>query len=61
MTIGYAAGQKIALIYWDDLSPTTQNQLFEELDQSNGNYDVLPLAEITLAETDDQCCQKEGK
>ena len=37
-------------IYWDDLTPECQEQLLEFLNGSNGNYDVIPLAEIEIEE-----------
>ena len=68
MTIEYVDGRKVAQIYWDDLLPSIQEALFEKLGRSNGNYDVFPMAEITLDDESDDplcheglCCQKCGE
>lgn len=33
-------------IYWDDLTQECQERLYDFLGGSNGNYDVIPLAEF---------------
>ena len=37
-------------IYWDDLTKDAQERLFAFLGGENGNYDVIPLAEIEIEE-----------
>jgi hypothetical protein len=37
---------KTFTIYWSDLTEECQNRLEKFLGGENGNYDVLPLAEI---------------
>ena len=39
-------------IYWNDLTPEKQKELFEALGD-NGNYDVHPLAEIPVPKKED--------
>lgn len=43
----YGAPTETIPIYWNDLTPEKQKELFEALGD-NGNYDVHPLAEITV-------------
>lgn len=38
-------------IYFQDLTPDKQQELFEFFGGENGNYDVIPL--VTLEEDDD--------
>ena len=33
-------------IYWNDLTPVKQQEIFEALDGEDGNYDVFPI--VTL-------------
>ena len=37
---------KTVEIYWNDLTPEKQQELFEALGGENGNYDVFPI--VTL-------------
>ena len=59
MQIEYADGMKVARLYWGDLLPSVQDQLYGELGNENGNYDVLPIAEVVLE--DDSSRQKNEK
>lgn len=38
-------------IYFDDLIPEKQNEILEALGD-NGNYDIIPIAEIPCEEDD---------
>lgn len=40
-------------IYWDDLTEECQQRLYEFLGGENGNYDVFPLAELSVEEEED--------
>lgn len=53
MTIEYVDERKVVRIFWDDLSPAAQKELFTLLGGENGNYDVFPLAEIELQNDDE--------
>lgn len=33
-------------IYWNDLTPEKQQEIFEALDGEDGNYDVFPIATL---------------
>ena len=37
---------KTVEIYWNDLTPEKQQEIFEALDGEDGNYDVFPI--VTL-------------
>ena len=39
-------------IYWDDLTPEKQQEIFEALGGENGNYDVFPI--VTLEFEDEE-------
>ena len=45
-------GQVIGELYWDDLSEETQKQIMELLGD-NGNWDVIPFAEIVIKEEEE--------
>lgn len=59
MKIEYADGMKVAQLFWGDLLPSVQDQLYVELGNENGNYDVFPIAEVVLE--NDDCRQKDEK
>ena len=40
-------------IYFQDLTPDKQQELFEFLGGENGNYDVIPLATLQEYDEDD--------
>lgn len=40
-------------IYFQDLTPDKQQELFEFLSGENGNYDVIPLATLEEYDEDD--------
>lgn len=48
----YGAPTETIPIYWNDLTPEKQKELFEALGD-NGNYDVHPLAEIPVPKKED--------
>ena len=35
-------------IYWDDLTPSKQQELFEVLNCENGNFDVFPIVTLEI-------------
>ena len=39
---------KTVEIYWNDLTPEKQQELFEALGGEDGNYDVFPIVEIPI-------------
>ena len=43
---------KIIEIYWNDLTPEKQQEIFEALGGENGNYDVFPI--VTLEFEDEE-------
>lgn len=45
-------------IYWQDLTPKAQQELFDFLGGENGNYDVFPIAtlEIESENNEDEDC-----
>ena len=43
---------KTIKIYWNDLSPEKQQEIFEALGGENGNYDAFPIATLEFEETD---------
>ena len=45
---------KIFEIYWNDLTPETQQRLRESLGDNNGNYDVFPIATLEIEEDDEK-------
>lgn len=48
----YGAPTETIPIYWNDLTPEKQKELFDALGD-NGNYDVHPLAEIPVPKKED--------
>ena len=40
-------------IYWDDLTPSKQQELFEILDYENGNFDVFPIVTLEIEDEED--------
>ena len=40
--------------YWNDLTEECQKRLFEFLGGENGNYDVFPLATLTIDKEEDE-------
>jgi len=46
-------GMLWADIYWEDLSPEAQAQLFN-LIGDNGNFDVFPIAIISLSQEEEE-------
>jgi len=45
---------KIFEIYWNDLTPDTQQRLREFLGGDNGNYDIFPIATLQIEEDDEK-------
>ena len=43
---------KTVEIYWNDLTPEKQQEIFEALDGEDGNYDVFPIVTLEFEETD---------
>lgn len=41
-------------IYWDDLTPEKQQEIFEALGGENGNYDVFPIATLEFEAEEDK-------
>ena len=41
-------------IYWDDLTPEKQQEIFEALGGENGNYDVFPIATLEFEDEEDE-------
>jgi hypothetical protein len=40
-------------IYFQDLTPEKQKELFDALGGENGNYDVIPIAQVPTEEGED--------
>ena len=40
-------------IYWQDLMPEKQKEIWEALGGENGNYDVFPIATLEFEEEED--------
>ena len=41
-------------IYWNDLTPEKQQEIFEALGGENGNYDVFPIATLEFEDEEDE-------
>lgn len=41
-------------IYWDDLTPEKQQEIFEALGGDNGNYNVFPIATLEFEDEEDE-------
>lgn len=41
-------------IYWDDLTPEKQQEIFEALGGENGNYDVFPIVTLEFEDEEDE-------
>ena len=46
-------GMRFADLFWDDLSESTQKELYDVMGD-NGNYDVFPLATINVSGEPDE-------
>ena len=57
MKIKYVNGTKVAQVYWDDLTASVKDNLFNKLGGNNGNYDIFPVAEIQLEEKEEILCR----
>lgn len=40
-------------IYWDDLTPSKQQELFEALGGENGNFDVFPIVTLEIEDNEE--------
>lgn len=40
-------------VYWDDLTPTKQQEILAATNGDNGNWDVIPMFEIEIMEDEE--------
>ena len=41
-------------IYWNDLTPEKQQEIFEALGGEDGNYDVFPIITLEFEDEEDE-------